>query len=296
MTRISRMKPWLLLPSVKSVSSVVKIFLPPFFCRRPRFMNRVAKPGIRNPAPRRIRTIAPAGNAGPAGFSTGGNGGGSDFLTAKNAEKSSFHSSLFAFFEFFAVTHSVEASAVGRKMGGRKMNAFFKGQDGPRMARMKPWLLLPSVKSVKSVVKIFLPPSFCRRPQLMNRIAKPGIRASHGAAHSDHRPGWKRRAGWIFNRRQRRKRRLLSLSVISVCSCPNRVFVLLPAVTSGAAGENREDKEGANLNRPDHGQPSFGFHALASKSCRTDKTMSCCLSFTVVFRPPFGKPAAAQTR
>src|SRR6266511_2934120 len=124
--RISPMKPWLLLPSVKSVPSAVKIFLPPSFCDRPRLMNRVAKPGIRNPAARRNRTSAPAGNAGPAVFSTGG---GTSFLTAKdakNTEKSSFHSSLFAFFEFFAVTHSVEASAVGRKMGGRKMNAFFK--------------------------------------------------------------------------------------------------------------------------------------------------------------------------
>ena len=40
-----------------------------------RFKERVAKLGIRNPAARRVRTIAPAGNGGPAGFSPGGNGG-----------------------------------------------------------------------------------------------------------------------------------------------------------------------------------------------------------------------------
>jgi len=115
-------------------------------------------------------------------------------------------SSLFALFEFFAVTHSVEASAVGRKMGGTKMNAFFKGQDGPRMARMKPWLLIPSVKSVSSVVKIFLPPSFCRRPRLMIRVAKPGVR----------------------NRAAR------------------RIRTIAPAGNGGAAGENGKDKEGPN--------------------------------------------------
>src|SRR5258708_12569956 len=47
--------------------------------------------------------------------------------------------------------------------------------DGPRItriSRIKPRLLLPSVQSVKSVVKVFPPPPFSLRSRLNGRLSK----------------------------------------------------------------------------------------------------------------------------